>query len=942
MSTYTIDAIENSTIIIDDEYERRSLADQGWEMTDRPVLQSPLDGATGVSQDPTFDWAEYVKDIPVPNLVYKLEVVPIATSGETPNWANAIVVVTTDTSANLREQLDSSQFYAWRVSALSRTQSESFIDLFERAELGDDYENTSLTGTGSVSISANRLRIGGDGTSETSRYVVKLLKNFENPTIYLRGVEFTSIASGSQPTIYFNTEGDFANNQQNGYYLFFFEDTMRLGKVVNNDPGDLQQVSFSRVIDTPYDIKIRHVNGHNRITMWLSSEEEPSPQIDHTDSGSPYTAGGISFLQLTGSSLGGFEYLIIDDIEATFSEGQATIITGVTVSGSTSDLTEGDSRQFTAEASGSGNVQQSFDWEVTGGTFEETSSNSILFTAAAGAGACSVTATSTQDDTQSDTVNFNRVEESTDPAPSEGSAAEDIEALEAFEVSTNVASQLNGWTNIDLSDPPEGVYVENGRVMAVKLDGTQGWYNDDPANKYIAGKRGVNGGYGITGTVPADFVQKLGMCKYINLKHNDLSGDIPNIALANLEELMLNGREGDWRTYNIPASQKITSTSISWRSNEFTGDVTTNCPKIKTFECMGVGDPDHSPGELHNAPAITSIPNFSESNQFQALWADLTNITSIPDFSVHTNTLQYFSFEYCGGLKNFGLQNLAYLNDCGDNFRLMKFNDSGIGGTIPDFSALTKCHDFNISFGGITGGFDAYFIDGTWEDINQVAIDRNQIDQEFPNDFANTGLTKFICIPLSGSPGFTGGFGTVFNNRGIINTDFSYNDFSEPLPQDLTHLNRIRNLRWSGNNIPGPLSDLDWYNTQENRNSADTILHPLRDFSRLNIDRNKYAQSDFDRIVPKFAWEIEAKSIIWYYENKYRNGSGHCNIITNVDPNFSTNDYISAGFSSAFMNDLPGSTGYEKMRNHLNEIYIDGTTGPGNGYASYKTGNQNP
>ncbi|MDX1639050.1 MAG: T9SS type A sorting domain-containing protein, partial [Balneolaceae bacterium] len=413
----------------------------------------------------------------------------------------------------------------------------------------------------------------------------------------------------------------------------------------------------------------------------------------------------------------------------------------------------------------------------------------------------------------------------------------------------------SGWLQGNPSDSWYGVEVDaDGRVVRLDL-----------ADNNLRGSEGL----------PAS-IGNLTRLRYLNVMYNRISGPLPEVLFTRLRRLVylyLN-----FSTSAMPKSPDLheqtqtgggdihTGKTDQGAGNKFTGQIpsTFDLPELQWFALSWT--------------EITKVaPEVFTSSKLRGLWLANNpglggNRQTIPSYIGQLTDLEQLALNSSPDQPAWGGQLPAEFANL-TSLKSLRLSRNPFTGRFPDLSGATGMQTFLIDHTDFTSGFPAYGLDGGWPEINAFLASFTEFsDAYLPGDAPHSLRT--LNLPDTGLDGSLpeGAF-----PRQMIVTDFSWNSLSGATPRDLRHLVRIRNLRWSDNDLEGPWPELDWTNQQQLTNSAGTVVHPLRNFSRAHFNGNRYVFADMlvvsDDGKTLFEWYQQEAEASFRYGNQKPFGS---------------------------------------------------------------------
>jgi hypothetical protein len=410
-----------------------------------------------------------------------------------------------------------------------------------------------------------------------------------------------------------------------------------------------------------------------------------------------------------------------------------------------------------------------------------------------------------------------------------GSVAQDRVALEALYGATGGSGwhDSTGWLSSSDLGSWYGVETNSaGRVVRVDLQGNN-----------------------LRGFLPSE-IGALDRVEYFNVKLNRLEGELPAEigGMVSLTHLLLNGRSFDMHEKNLPHPGKPPGGSgTTDRSNNFYGSFPSSIGDLENLlylEASGTGLEEHT-GFTGSLPS--SIGNL---HSLRGFYIGFNSFDDLPSSLKQLNDLRFLGIGYMNG-KLDGFNGLGWLSGL-DSLRVAWIGNNRYGGELPDLSRSSDLQLLAVDRAGFSGEFPAYLVDGTLPRVNMLQLAWNSFTGELP-EFGVTGLTAFTIVGSDMHGEIPHSFWE--KNRRIINTDFDRNNFVGTLPEDLTHLTGLRNLRIANNDMHGPWPTFDW------ENEAGRDRHPLRSFSRLSMQNNRFVPDDVLR-------EVNGRPLIEWYTDR--------------------------------------------------------------------------
>ncbi|MFH5834390.1 hypothetical protein, partial [Halalkalibaculum sp. DA384] len=415
-----------------------------------------------------------------------------------------------------------------------------------------------------------------------------------------------------------------------------------------------------------------------------------------------------------------------------------------------------------------------------------------------------------------------------------------------------------GWLDGPVSDSWYGVQVDaEGRVVRVDL-----------ADNNLRGTEGLPASLG-----------NLKRLRYLNVLYNRISGPLP-------EALFSGPRSLEYLYLNFSSNVMPKHPDLHEQTRTGGGDIHTG----KTDQGAG----NKFTGQI---PASFDLPNLQ---WFALTWSDISRVDPAVFSSTALRGLWLGNNHRLGGnnqqippaigrLRQ--LEHLALNSSPGaatedawggelpaefgnlTSLKSLRISENNFTGRFPDLSGATGMQTFVIRSTNFTSGFPAYGLDGTWPQINSFVVSFTKFrDAQLPEQAPRSLRT--LNAPSSG---IAGTLPVSQFPRQIIVTDFSWNNLSGPGPRELRHLVRIRNLRWSDNELEGPWPELDWTNKQNLTNSAGQRVHPLRFFTRAHFNGNRYVFADMlvvsDEGKTLFEWYRQEAEVSFRYGNQKPFGS---------------------------------------------------------------------
>jgi Leucine-rich repeat (LRR) protein len=399
-------------------------------------------------------------------------------------------------------------------------------------------------------------------------------------------------------------------------------------------------------------------------------------------------------------------------------------------------------------------------------------------------------------------------------------------------------SNNSGWLDGDPSDNWYGVEVNaNGRVVRLDLSGNN-----------------------LSGTLP-ESIGNLSKVTYFNVKQNKLSGQIPSSIgnMASLTHLLLNGRTIDMNTEDPQHPGK--PPGGSWaadRSNNFTGQLPASIGELTNLEWLelnGTGQPGEglegaipsSIGKLTNLKGLQLA-----FNRFSSLPSTMGNLTNLINLAVADQGVD-------GNRTLAGHGFPQWISDLTNLKFLWMQDNEGMGGSLPDMSALTNLEIILLDFCGLTGEIPREFYDGTMPNINMTQLAWNNFSGTMPEIKKPNNLKAFTINGNKITGTIPDSWGTSAAGK-MINFGLAWNQLEGPIP-DLSHMRQLRYVRVNNNNFTGtiPMVDTSNKNLQflhfHNNQFSGEIPAELAEvvnlpkFRDLNISNNKFSDLDMQALI---------------------------------------------------------------------------------------------
>lgn len=895
-------------------------------------IASPEDGATGVTTTP---------DLTVDNPDVFANLNFQVSESATFDKANVVAdIFDTDTSGatetvSVTEALASATQHHLRVRNFTPGGFQfAFLyqEDFTESTAFDDWVSSQMTGTGSFTVTGGEGVITPDPSSQVG---IVYDANWTNVDI-IHDVEFTNVTTSQQPTIHFRVQGTtWIGNFIPSYYLYFIGNEMRIGRITySGSPSDYtsENITFNRTANTKYKVRFLLDEYRIRIAIWEASGTQNGWQFDYTDTSQRYASGGFAFK--TTSPSAGAESLIVDNIQVSGSEFTEIeqSVDSISISPDSANSAEGTTVGFTGNIQTSGGLSNAGSFTKQSGdsdiTIQSTNGSTVIIAISGSASdQDSATFRFTSDEDATKFVDFT-VTADVNAQPVSGGEAEDIAILEEISALWDMPNQIgvdNSWKNSGMTlDPaPDGVTVETIggelRVTSINLK-----------------DRGIEQSNGIP-----DNVENLTEMFEFNVHYNNMSGPLRNGIFKHqkLSRCYLNHVGYTKTDPHIKATGGDGGIQIAGGKdvdrlggphNNFTGPMTEfDMPELEWFTLAWCDVGGTIPSGFWNSTKMKFFDIGSNLMDMQSVPSEIGNFTQLMQFIAGrgTNGGEKGPAYFQGAVPS-SFTNLVNLDYGG-------FANQAIT-SIPDLSSMNPIY-LRLAENDLTMPFPDYWVDGTWSRTRAISLTFQNFSGQLPPNIAS-GFQQFRITSSTGNPSpMTGEVPANLwsnNANSLINVNFSYHDFTKMNAEDLTMLNRIRNLRWYNCQVSEGFPLLDWYNFY-NQNEGDSYAgHPCSSFSRFQVQNNKYTSAQINRIITAQPWEIDqnGKSALWYFENKN-------NLISNVDPNHTIQDYLNDGFSqdcidSWLTGNYSGSTGYDFMTNMLNDIY--------DGWARFLIGGQNP
>nr|XP_043639404.1 receptor-like kinase TMK4 [Erigeron canadensis] len=303
----------------------------------------------------------------------------------------------------------------------------------------------------------------------------------------------------------------------------------------------------------------------------------------------------------------------------------------------------------------------------------------------------------------------------------------------------------------------------------------------------------------VAGSIPESF-SSLPNLQDLNLSFNNLTGSLPS-RFNNLSSLEMLNLARNTLSGPLPTFSNLTLLrQVFIRNNNFTGSIPDNIDHLSNLMELDLTDNHLNgslPSQLNNLSSLTyiflsnnsfsgALPTLSDLSSLVSLYLDNNKFTSIPPnfISGLTYSLTYFRIS-----NNSYLEPWALPNYFGDINQLESFEaaNASIIGSIPDYnngSSILKT--IHLSYNNLTGTIPASF---AMSSISDLRLD-NQLQ------------------------GLSGTLDVISSMYQLKHVQLEANDFSGPIPQNLTRLPYLQLLDVSNNNISGyvpPFEKTVWF-----------------------------------------------------------------------------------------------------------------------------------
>ena len=274
---------------------------------------------------------------------------------------------------------------------------------------------------------------------------------------------------------------------------------------------------------------------------------------------------------------------------------------------------------------------------------------------------------------------------------------------------------------------------------------------------------------GLVGTLPAD-LNSLTMLTRLWLHNNSLAGEIPDLSgLRNLESLWLSGSNmnlsGDISRLGLGSKTRLDTVSL-W-GNRLTGSI----PDLSRLRSL----------------VRVKLQSNSLSGGIPA------TLGSLRDLRLRNNPL--------GGSIPPQLNNIASL-------QILALENTGLTGSIPDLSGLTRLRTLNVRDNNLTGGIPAWL--GGMDNMVILNLHTNQLTGSIPTQLGN--VSNLQQLYLHGN-GLTGSVPTQLGSlTKLLRLFLHRNQLTGDIPSELGNLSdTLTHLRLAGNTgltgcVPSALS----------------------------------------------------------------------------------------------------------------------------------------
>ena len=411
-----------------------------------------------------------------------------------------------------------------------------------------------------------------------------------------------------------------------------------------------------------------------------------------------------------------------------------------------------------------------------------------------------------------------------------GSRSGDEAALEALYVSANGSNWSNnsGWSSsgMSLADNIYGVEVTtiDGELRVTAVD-----LHDN----------------GLTGSIDVPEIGNLSKMRLFAVTFNNLNSRIPpELGSCTSLEYLYFSRSDDVEGKDtfphehaqIGGGDVHVGKSKGSEGNVFTGPVPPELGNLSNLKWFILNWTDSSEGatdgissvpvELFNITTLEGLQIYDNNGISEMPFPEgIANMTKLDNLALGVEKAGNKTGWVTGSVPN-GFGELA-------NLRFVRLNENTkltLDFDQVDLSGMTALRNFDIPFIDLKGTFPSYFLDGTLPNLKLF-------NMNFPQN--GTGLTGQLSSGTSNLIVLNVGYGNhiggtipsqLWNDiTGLINTEFYGNEITSLGTDDLTNLQRIRNLRFANNNIgPERWPTLAWGTSQ------------LEDLSRIDFSGNRY------------------------------------------------------------------------------------------------------
>jgi len=439
----------------------------------------------------------------------------------------------------------------------------------------------------------------------------------------------------------------------------------------------------------------------------------------------------------------------------------------------------------------------------------------------------------------------------------QNSAAGDLAALKAFYNATDGDNWTNSWDINSMTSSNMGSFYgvttgSDGRVTALAMNGNES-YNGS----------GAIGGNNLVGTLPPE-IGNLTKLTYFNVKHNQLSGELPWHAFNNmvfLKYLLLNGSTSSMTISGSHHPGKAGTADAS-DTNKFVGQISNSLLKLVDLEWLELAG--HERGESIGLDG--DIPNdfLANSSEMLGLFLHRNGFTSFPPTIGYMTKLTNINFSgnlYSGSFP-FDASGLKSIR----NIRWGAGSGTGITGPVPVFGGsslrliILNGHNFS-------GGLPEYLVDGTHPFINSVYFSGSGLSGELPKiapqfDPVTGKQNHNIGLFNLNGNNFTGEipahYATNFRS-GVNIISLGWNNLEGEMPQDWSAYTSLRYLRVNGNNLTGSIPTklpntrhLYFHDNNFTSFNAQSLINLWDEHNRLEqvfIDRNSIPESDIEPAI---------------------------------------------------------------------------------------------